>query len=365
MWIADTRTHLRVTIAASAAERFQRVQGRRITEGTLGGIFQLTDFEIVAQHYGPKKTKITMLIHELKHLGSDGSGRFGSPSSIESLYEIQGLLDELQMYRANAANNRREAGRLAMLKRSSTRSPSPSTDASQNVGEGVSQADFATQAPLALARRNRALRIPAVESRDHDRADQADLAGSESEGISEKPALRNNVTRNGVSNKPTATGGKKNVQQLVENRKKANAASSVQSKPGKVKINAQMPQVSHIDENGQQRSNLLTLLRGLSESSTPSPESPAAKIDLSKAETRLASPKRQLQVNAIKSPQQQQQPVLALSNASAEVSERFEPTTKDAVSRIHIGILPKQASVVARKNSSRGVTKHHEVCNSS
>ena len=149
VWISDSQTHVKVTIATAAAEQFKRAHRKRITEGTLGAIFQLTDFEIVAQYYGPKKTKITMLINELTHIGSDGSSAFGSsPRPIDCLEHIQAVLDELQTFRAKDASKATRKDSVLPWHEPSG-SSRPSSVSSLEPSENLSQAMFATQAPRA------------------------------------------------------------------------------------------------------------------------------------------------------------------------------------------------------------------------
>jgi len=147
VWISDSQAYLKVTISAPAAEHFKRVHRKQITQGTLGGIFQLTNFEIVAQHHGPKKTKITMLIHELNHIGSDGSCAFGRPRPIECLEDIQDLLDEFHAFRAKDAISRVANNDLALPERFIPLSSRTSSISSLDAGEDLGQAAFATQAP--------------------------------------------------------------------------------------------------------------------------------------------------------------------------------------------------------------------------
>lgn len=147
VWISDSDTFVKVTISVDAAKNFQHAHRRRITEGTLGALFQLLRFEVVAQHYGPKKTKVTMLIHELKHIGSDGSQAFGRPRTIESLEDIQELLNEIQAFRAQSMTIRQSSHNLQPGV-SNLQSPSQSNGILDGDGDDqISQGLFATQAP--------------------------------------------------------------------------------------------------------------------------------------------------------------------------------------------------------------------------
>ena len=134
-------------IAAQAAERFERKEQRRVTEGTLGGLIQIKDYEITAQHYGPRKTKITMYILDFLHIGSDGSGSFGMPRPIECLEPIVELLEKLKLLRAREHPSSQSP---ASFKPTIDYMPSPTqTNSISSMDDNLdrSQAMLATQIP--------------------------------------------------------------------------------------------------------------------------------------------------------------------------------------------------------------------------
>ncbi|KAG7005665.1 hypothetical protein G7Y79_00018g044720 [Physcia stellaris] len=151
LWLSDTRTFLKVIVSASAAERFERQEERRVTEGTLGAVIQILDYEIVAQHHGPKRTKITMLINNFKHIGSDGSASFGTPCSIECLPPIIEVLEKLQTLRAQEHQTSQLPASLKSGMDPVSQSNSISS-ADDNVDR--SQAIFATQVPQLQSRKS-------------------------------------------------------------------------------------------------------------------------------------------------------------------------------------------------------------------
>ena len=145
LWLSDTKTLLKVIVAAAAAERFEREHKRRVTEGTLGAVIQILDYEIVAQHHGPKRTKITMLINNFRHIGSDGSPPFGNPSSLECQPPIIELLEKLQKLRAQEQPSSQS---LAPFKAATIVSASQANSVSSaDDSLDKSQAEFATQIP--------------------------------------------------------------------------------------------------------------------------------------------------------------------------------------------------------------------------
>ena len=153
---------MKVIISASAAERFEREEERRVTEGTLGAVIQILDYEIVAQHHGPKRTKITMLINNFKHIGSDGSASFGTPCSIECLPPIIEVLEKLQTLRAQEHQTSQLPASLKpeidpVSQSNSMSSADDNADRSQTI--------FATQVPQLQSRKR--LREGSLKPRDH------------------------------------------------------------------------------------------------------------------------------------------------------------------------------------------------------
>ncbi|KAL9045311.1 MAG: hypothetical protein Q9214_001626 [Letrouitia sp. 1 TL-2023] len=98
--ISDSATHLRATIASSAARKFNTKDGKQVTEHTLGNVIRLLDSEIVATHLGPRAQRLTMLVKDFEVLGSDRSQAHGQPRPIEAIQENIILLDKLSVLRA-------------------------------------------------------------------------------------------------------------------------------------------------------------------------------------------------------------------------------------------------------------------------
>ena len=259
VWISDSQTHIKVTIATAAAEQFKRAHRKRITEGTLGAIFQLTNFEIVVQYYGPKKTKITMLINELTHIGSDGSSAFGSPRPIECLEHIQAVLDELQTFRAKDASKATRKDCILPWHEPSG-SSQPSSVSSLETSENLSQAMFATQAPR-----------PGSKKRSRAEADGQVLTGPTVEGgadIRNIPGPSDWAAPNVLTSNIESDGrfAQKRATDIDSDTapQDANDTTNALGKRAREVTDAQTNGPASIDALAKQKVNLLNLLAGKS-----------------------------------------------------------------------------------------------------
>ena len=251
VWISDSQTHVKVTIATAAAEQFKRAHRKRITEGTLGAIFQLTNFEIVAQYYGPKKTKITMLIHELTHIGSDGSSAFGSPRPIECLEHIQAVLDELQTFRAKDASKATKKDCVLPWYEPSA-SSRPSSVSSLEPSENLSQAMFATQAPR-----------PGSKKRSRAEADGQVLSGPTLEGRAD--ARKNPAPNGSASNLESDERFAQKRATIIDSNtapQDANDRTNALGQRAREVADVQTYGPASIDALAKQKVNLLNLLAG-------------------------------------------------------------------------------------------------------
>ena len=132
-------------MTSEAANAFATKQRRRLSEGTQGGIFQLLQFEIVATHLGAASENVTLLIQDFKHIGSDGSGCFGSPRSILSQGLIQQFLVELKAFRNSEVTNPRSD--RSELQSYSFDPVKAEDDAIENGYNDDGHMNFATQEP--------------------------------------------------------------------------------------------------------------------------------------------------------------------------------------------------------------------------
>lgn len=145
--LSDSLIRVNASIANHASQEYAKQEKKRLTEGTVGGLLQLHNFEIVATHLGPRDKRLTLYVKKLEIIGSNGSGTFGvAPQAIESRQETKQLLDKLA--------NLRKHGWDAHPKQSATASPIRSQLSTQISEVGRiqdSQIGFATQVPRSEA----------------------------------------------------------------------------------------------------------------------------------------------------------------------------------------------------------------------
>lgn len=148
-WISDSATRLKATMASSAIQKFFAESKKRVNKGILGGLIQILDFEIVATHFGPRDSRITLLIKEFKGLGSEGSSTFGEfPRPIEVNQDIQNLSETLKRFRAKEYAENRHQKYLDDSERDSTIYSQQDFDLSSDDSPMASQQALATQAQL-------------------------------------------------------------------------------------------------------------------------------------------------------------------------------------------------------------------------
>lgn len=146
-WVSDSITHIQVQFAISAAHRYGQETRKRITQDSLGAIFQITDFEIWATHLGPRPSRLIILIKDFQNVGSGGSGGVGNPRRLNDLPEVIDLLDRLQMFRSKGFSKARQ--NLITGEGAEYRDMQPGT---QSDSRPASQENFATQVSSLHAR---------------------------------------------------------------------------------------------------------------------------------------------------------------------------------------------------------------------
>lgn len=132
-----------------AAHNYQKEHKRRLTDGTLGGLLQLTDFDIVANHSGARADRITLHIAAFKSLGSNGSEVVGRtlPHQVHSLEIVKELLSKLAMLREHEIVGDRGLSRTERPSESPSFDSQPGDPSSGEDAQPASQC-FATQAPV-------------------------------------------------------------------------------------------------------------------------------------------------------------------------------------------------------------------------
>lgn len=142
------------TIAKDAVQTYRRKTGKRLTDGTVGGIIQLLDFEIVATHIGGRQKRITLFVTDFKNLGANGAGSYGFPQAIQDRDKVKELLQMLIEFRARESAEKQASSWQEHSSRHPT--PQPYNIASQEHSPRDTQTVFATQAPLP--------KLPAIRS---------------------------------------------------------------------------------------------------------------------------------------------------------------------------------------------------------
>lgn len=145
--LSDSIIRVNASITNQASQQYAKQKKKKLTEGTVGGLIQLHDFEIVATHLGPRDKRLTLYVKDFKSLGSNGSGNFGSaPQAIERRERPMELLNKLADLRKHGWDAHSEQSATA----SPTRSQ-PSTQTSEVGKSQDSQIGFATQVPRSQA----------------------------------------------------------------------------------------------------------------------------------------------------------------------------------------------------------------------
>ncbi|KAL9102662.1 MAG: hypothetical protein Q9163_002215 [Psora crenata] len=145
--LSDSIFRINVSIAVTASRKYEREARQRLWQGTLGGVIQLLDFELVATPYGPRSSRLTLFVKDLKLLGSAGSGIKGSPRSIEDSADISVLLEMLsrQSKGQDHPGSQGSSTRQSTPKAPSVLSPSPIDILARETTSEVQASAFATQ----------------------------------------------------------------------------------------------------------------------------------------------------------------------------------------------------------------------------
>lgn len=103
--VSDSMTDINASITNAAAQHFITKSRRRVTQGTLGGIIHLQNFDVMATYMGPDEScRITLSIKTFDFLGSEASPVFGIPRAIQNSIAIRSLEKKLRaIWAANFA----------------------------------------------------------------------------------------------------------------------------------------------------------------------------------------------------------------------------------------------------------------------
>ena len=143
--LSDSVNRIDATISKNAVDRFTKKTRKRLTDGTIGGLIQLQEFEIVVTHLGARQKRMTLLVTNFKHLGSNGSGVMSVPRAIQDAPQVKVLLDKLKLYREGAPKSKAPSTQQLDNEEPSLASQLHGSSPDDDLLE--SQTIFATQAP--------------------------------------------------------------------------------------------------------------------------------------------------------------------------------------------------------------------------
>lgn len=141
--LSDSFTRVNATISKEAAQRYTKGSRKRFTDGTIGGLIQLLEFEVVATHFGSRSKRITLFVTSFKPLGSNGSGSYGVPTAIEDRPQVSALIGRLKKYREGASTS--ESQSRQDTPRTASTANSPLKNQPPDPAQPESQLTFATQ----------------------------------------------------------------------------------------------------------------------------------------------------------------------------------------------------------------------------
>lgn len=149
MLVSDSKTDINASVTNAAAQHFLTKSGRRVTQGTLGGIIHLQKFDIMATYMGlDKSCRITLSIKAFDFVGSEPSLVFSKPcTTIQNIITIRTVERKL---RAIWAANFAQLEPVTEDKPASESIPQSELDQfelSSDGSEDNSQQALATQAP--------------------------------------------------------------------------------------------------------------------------------------------------------------------------------------------------------------------------
>ncbi|KAL9129659.1 MAG: hypothetical protein Q9217_001938 [Psora testacea] len=145
--LSDSVTRINVSFATTASQKHEKETRQRLSQGSLGGVLQLLDFELVATPYGPRSSRLTLFIKDFNILGSAGSGEKGVPRPIEDAGDISVLLEKLSRQRKglDQSESQGPSTRQSLPRASFVQSPLLNDDLSRDTRPGDEVSSFATQ----------------------------------------------------------------------------------------------------------------------------------------------------------------------------------------------------------------------------
>lgn len=159
--VSDSMTDINASITNAAPQHFFTKSRRRVTQGTLGGIIHLQNFDIMVTYMGPDQScRITLSIKTFEFLGSEASPVFGSPRAIQNCMAIRSLEKKLRaLWTANFAKLEPATDDKHACD-SILQSGIDRFELSSDDSEGNSQQALATQAPFRSRKTNPMIHRP-------------------------------------------------------------------------------------------------------------------------------------------------------------------------------------------------------------
>ena len=137
------------TVERAAAETFRKANGRSLgSEKILGSIVDIRECEIVATHFGPRTSRVTLFITQIRDLGCPGLTTVGTPRPSHGIEQIVKASERLGFYRIQS--------KLPIQTNSASHSPSTIHVGNQTAlaqGYMPTQPSYATQAVRSPKRR--------------------------------------------------------------------------------------------------------------------------------------------------------------------------------------------------------------------
>lgn len=163
--VSDSMTDINASITKATADHFLTKYRRRVTQGTLGGIIHLQNFDIMVTYMGPDQScRIILSIKTFEFLGSEASPVFGSPRAIQDSMAIRSLEKKLRALRTANFAQLEPATDDKPASDSIPQSGIDRFELSSDDNEENSQHALATQAPFRSHKTNpRIHRPPALQ----------------------------------------------------------------------------------------------------------------------------------------------------------------------------------------------------------
>ena len=140
------------TFSSASTQEYRKKTQQGVHKVTLGGIFQLQEYELRATSFGPKRSQLSLYILKFRYLGAAGSGVFGQiPRSIEDDYDngAPELLSRVAAQRRKRDSSDSQGASTRQVSPRSNNIHSPNVDFGMPL-HGQPQMDssaFATQLP--------------------------------------------------------------------------------------------------------------------------------------------------------------------------------------------------------------------------